>query len=269
MLKSQRFEVYSIYTTIDEYSCRDKELFDSFEDAKAHICDYGDWFLSPGTTSIVHYLYGAPYKTRIAVQKWHFSKGQMDGHEVLSREALELCPSFNEAKYWQARINKDVRTLFKMPPAVYADPEYVNTLCYNTRMHTNANSKYDTMFGLRYETIYAHIWKKALELKGINIQCKSAITDTTSAYLLCHVAMCVAMKLHDNLCETSNSAVDNEMADELVKTAVLNPKKFGCETSRDIVMQAILASRDMNPDIISCFKMSKDIVSLFEVINKL
>lgn len=68
------FDLFSIYTTTDEYRGKDHELFLSFEEAMAAREKYANWYCKPGDVYIRRFAAG-----RISMPKetWHVCE---DGH---------------------------------------------------------------------------------------------------------------------------------------------------------------------------------------------
>ena len=63
-------DIYSIYTTDNEYSGSNKEFFTSFDDAMEARYKYANWWSSEGDISIKLYKANSPFRCS---HTWHIS----------------------------------------------------------------------------------------------------------------------------------------------------------------------------------------------------
>ena len=63
-------DIYSIYTTNNEYDGSNKEFFSSFNDAMEARYKYADWFRPKGHVSIKLYKANSPFRCS---HTWHIS----------------------------------------------------------------------------------------------------------------------------------------------------------------------------------------------------
>ena len=77
------FELYSIYTSDNEYNGSDKELFMSYEEAYAARMNYANWWSEDGDIWIRHF----DKNGRSMLEEWHINpEGRIVDHYDFSKK---------------------------------------------------------------------------------------------------------------------------------------------------------------------------------------